>query len=56
MAALHFRGPRRWHAPALALGPIAGIAIVMAYAGGWYTIELPKEYRVFFLAFPGGRI
>mgnify|MGYP001800879662 FL=1 len=56
VAALHFRGARRWHAPTLALGPIAGIAIVMAYGGGLYAIELPQDYHDFFSAFPGVRI
>ncbi|MEM6475567.1 MAG: hypothetical protein AAF687_05315 [Pseudomonadota bacterium] len=53
IAALHFRGPRRWHAPALAIGPLGGITIVMAYGGALYPIELPQSHRDFFAAFPG---
>ena len=53
IAALHFRGSRRWHAPALAIGPLAGVVIVMAYGGALYPIELPQTYQDFFAAFPG---
>lgn len=48
VAALHFRGPRQWHVPALITGPIAGLAIVLAYSGVLYPVELPPEYRAFF--------
>ena len=52
-AALHFRGPRQWHGPALAIGPIVGVTIVMAYAGAFYDITLPQAYIENFSAFPG---
>lgn len=53
IAALHFRGVRRWHGPALLAGPIAGAVIVAAYSGALYLIELPTEYRDYFAIFPG---
>ncbi|WP_298467763.1 hypothetical protein [uncultured Erythrobacter sp.] len=53
LAALHFRRPRQWHAPMLALGPMLGIAIVSAYGGAFYLVELPQEYRDYFAIFPG---
>ena len=48
IAALHFRAPRAWHGLALAIGPIAGIAIVIAYSGALYAFQLPQEYLAFF--------
>ncbi|MFU7529157.1 hypothetical protein [Qipengyuania sp. ASV99] len=53
LTALHFRRPARWHAFALMLGPIAGCAIVAAYAGMLYPIELPREYLEYFDFYPG---
>ncbi len=53
IAALHFRRPQRWHAPALAVGPIAGVAITLAYGGALYPVTLPKDYLEYFAAFPG---
>lgn len=53
LAALHFRKARRWHKPALALGSIAGVAIVMAYGGAFYAIELPAEHHAYFEYYPG---
>lgn len=53
LAALHFRGPRRWHAPALALGPLAGLTIILAYGGAIYSIELPPEHIEYFNLYPG---
>ncbi|MEM7690205.1 MAG: hypothetical protein AAF291_14395 [Pseudomonadota bacterium] len=55
IAALHFRKPRTCHVPALAVGPLAAIAIVMAYGGAFYPVELPKAHQDFFAAFPGVR-
>lgn len=55
VAALHFRAPRGWHAPALAIGPLAGAAITMAYGGAFYPVELPQGALDFFAAFPGVR-
>jgi hypothetical protein len=53
IAALHFKGPRSWHAPTIALGPIVGIAFVLGYGGAFEAIELPQEYRDFYSMFPG---
>ncbi|MEL7318128.1 MAG: hypothetical protein AAFN04_05755, partial [Pseudomonadota bacterium] len=53
IAALHFRGPKRWHAPALLAGPVAGAAIVAAYGGALFPIELPTAYLEYYSAFPG---
>jgi len=53
LAALHFRGPKPWQGPTLALGPLLGIAIVSAYSGAFYSIELPQEHRDYFAIFPG---
>ena len=53
LAAQHFRGSRLWHSPALILGPVAGLAIMAAYSGALYAIELPQPYRVYFGSFPG---
>lgn len=47
-AALHFRKPAKWHTPALAIGPLSGIAIVLAYGGWLYRVTLPSEYLDFF--------
>ena len=55
VAALHFRRPRRWHAPALALGPVLGIVIVLGYGGAFFAVDLPAAYRDFYSAFPGVR-
>ncbi|QUL38262.1 hypothetical protein [Erythrobacter sp. JK5] len=53
IAALHFRKSRGWHAPALVLGPLAGLLIVLAYSGAFYEIELPQAHREFFASYPG---
>ncbi|GAA4041778.1 hypothetical protein [Parerythrobacter jejuensis] len=53
IAALHFRGSRPWHKPALLIGPLLGSLIVMAYAGAFYAVDLPTAYRDYFGAFPG---
>ncbi len=53
LAALHFRGPRPWHAPALIAGPIVGITFVLGYAGAFEAIELPAEYREYYAFYPG---
>ena len=53
LAALHFRGPRPWHAPALVAGPLAGIAFVLGYGGAFEAFELPPEYREYYAIFPG---
>ncbi|MEP1421220.1 MAG: hypothetical protein ABJK59_05570, partial [Erythrobacter sp.] len=53
LAALHFRKPRRWHTPALALGPVVGAAFVLGYGGVFETATLPLEYRDYFASFPG---
>ena len=48
VAALHFRGPRRWHAPALTAGPVLAAAILLAYSGALYRVELPATYHDYF--------
>lgn len=48
VAALHFRHPRRWHVPALAVGPVAAVATILAYSGSLYPVELPGEYLAYF--------
>lgn len=53
LSALHFRRPARWHGPALAIGPAAGIVMVAAYSGMFYSIELPREYLEYFDYYPG---
>ncbi len=53
LAALHFRGPRKWQAPALAVGPLVGIAFVLGYGGALHHVELPQDYIEFYSAFPG---
>ena len=53
IAALHFRSSRRWHAPALLLGPIVGSAFVMGYGGAFESLEIPQEYLDYYGAFPG---
>ena len=53
VAALHFRGPRRWHTPALTLGPVAGLAFVLGYGGAFHDFEVPQEYRDYYTFLPG---
>ncbi|MEM7780614.1 MAG: hypothetical protein AAF697_09515 [Pseudomonadota bacterium] len=53
VAALHFRGKRGWHAPALVIGPLVGIALVLGYGGYFAEVGLPQEYRDFYAMFPG---
>ena len=53
LAALHFRGPRPWHAPALVAGPLLGVAFVLGYGGAFEALELPPEYREYYAMFPG---
>lgn len=48
VAALHFRHPRRWHLPALAVGPAAALAILLAYSGSLYPVKLPGDYLAYF--------
>ena len=48
IAALHFRGARRWHGPALIAGPVLAAAILLAYSGALYRVELPAPYREYF--------
>jgi hypothetical protein len=53
LAALHFRGPRKWHGPALILGPVVGTAFVLGYGGFFYEVALPADYLDYFSIFPG---
>lgn len=55
IAALNFRGGKSWHAPALIIGPVTGIVMVMGFGGVFETINLPQDYRDYFSAFPGVR-
>lgn len=53
LAALHFRGPRKWHGPALAAGPLVGLCFVLGFGGAFGEVELPLEYLDYYSAFPG---
>lgn len=53
IAALHYRGRRAWHAPALALGPMVGLLVVLSYGGAFTEFDLPQEYRDYYAFFPG---
>lgn len=53
IAALHFRSPRKWHVPALALGPLTGVVFVIGYSGVLAPYEVPQEYREYYTFFPG---
>jgi len=53
IAALHFRGKRRWHGPALVVGPLIGITFVLGYASAFDPFELPPTYQDYFADFPG---
>jgi hypothetical protein len=53
IAALHFSGPKRWHAPVLGLGPIIGAVFILGYGGAFEAIDLPQEYRDYYAFFPG---
>ncbi len=53
IAALHFRGPRSWQAPALAIGPLVGVAFVLGYGGHLEDVALPLEYLEYYGNFPG---
>lgn len=53
LAALHFKSPRRWHAAALAVGPIMGVTFVIGYSGVLTPYDLPHEYRDYYSFFPG---
>jgi hypothetical protein len=53
IAALHFRGSRRWHGPALAVGPLLGVIFIAGYGGAFDTVDLPQEYLEYFDFYPG---
>lgn len=53
LAALHYRRPARWHAAALAIGPLVGCVFVAAYGGSLYVVELPRDYLEYFANYPG---
>jgi len=53
IAALHFRGARPWHGPALAVGPIVGLVFVLGYGGTFVDYDLPQEYIDYYSFFPG---
>lgn len=48
LAALHFRRPARWHGPALLLGPLIALPILLAYGGALFAVELPPAHRAYF--------
>lgn len=48
LAALHFRKPARWHAPALLLGPLIALPILLAYGGALFAVELPEAHHAYF--------
>ena len=51
LAALHARRPARWHAPALLLGPLIALPILLAYGGALFPVELPAEHQAYFQAY-----
>ena len=51
LAALHFRRPARWHAPALLLGPAIVLPILLAYGGALFPVDLPETHRAYFQAY-----
>lgn len=53
IAALHFRGPRRWHAAALIAGPVMGVCFVLGYGGAFERIEVPQKYIDYYAFLPG---
>lgn len=48
LAALHFRKPKRWHKPALLVGPIIALTILTVYGGGLFPVELPVAHQDYF--------
>lgn len=48
LAALHVRRPARWHGPALVLGPLIALAILLAYGGALFAVDLPAAHRAYF--------
>lgn len=48
LAALHFRRPARWHAPALLIGPLIAQPILLAYGGALFAVDLPAAHQVYF--------
>ena len=53
LAALHFRGPRNWHKPALLLGPIMGVCFVLGFGGAFTSFDIPREYLDFYAEYLG---
>lgn len=51
LAALHFRRPARWHGPAVLLGPLIALPILLAYGGALFPVDLPAEHRAYFKAY-----
>lgn len=48
LAALHFRRPARWQGPALLLGPMIALPILLAYGGALFAVDLPEAHRAYF--------
>ena len=53
VCALHFRGAKRWHAPALGLGPLIGLGAIAGYSGALQTVVLPAAYQDYFASLAG---
>ncbi len=53
VAALHFRGERRWHVPALAIGPAVGVCFVLGFGSAFETMVLPPDYIEFYAQYLG---
>ena len=53
IAALHFRGPKIWHAPALMLGPAVGVVFVLVYGGAFASVDIPQQYLDYYAEYLG---
>ena len=53
IAALHFRGSRSWHKPALILGPVVGVCFVLGFGGAFHEVEVPQEYVDYYTEYLG---
>ncbi len=53
IAALHFKGPRAWHTPALAAGPLVGLTFVLGYGAAFSAVEIPQEYLDYYATYLG---
>lgn len=53
LAAAHFRRSLKWHAPALAIGPLLGIVFVLGYGGALVPFDLPQAYFDYYVTLFG---